>query len=179
MAHNDTLKYDILVSWNTVIPVKPLFILMELEIVPFLLECVMKAVTNLMIREYNIKNLGYDFMGFTFKRTNELSFHHMIVPHKDCRRLHIEKDGYVKWNGAILVQQTSHEYLHLIEQYERERFNEITQIMIEMNKRGELNQDSLLQIEMLLRGFEDQYEGLSNNKGNRLIKTTYHNRIFR
>lgn len=139
----------------------------------------MREITNLMIKEYNIKKLGYDFMGFRFKRVNELSFHHMIIPHRDCKSLKVEEDGYIKWNGAILVQQTSHEYLHLIETYERERFNEITQIMIQINRSGQIDQDSLLNIEYLLRGFESQYKGLKSKKGHKLIKDSYYNRVYR
>ena len=137
----------------------------------------MKEVTRLMIREYNIKKLGYDFMGYTFKRTNELSFHHMIVPHKDCKRLHIESEGYVRWNGAILVQNTSHEYLHMIESMERARFEEITKYLIKINELGQLDQDLIKQIRYLLEEFEYEHQGEVNNKGKRLIKAEYLNRI--
>ena len=39
-----------------------------------------------MIKLYDIKKLGYDFMGYTFRNINELSFHHLIVPHRECER---------------------------------------------------------------------------------------------
>ena len=45
----------------------------------------MKEVTKEMIKEFQLKKLHYDFMGYTFKRPDELSFHHLIVPHKDCK----------------------------------------------------------------------------------------------
>ena len=46
----------------------------------------MKEVTREMIKMYNIKKLKYDFMGYTFNNINELSFHHLIVPKRDCRK---------------------------------------------------------------------------------------------
>ena len=32
----------------------------------------MREITKEMIKLYNIKKLGYDFMGYTFKNVNEL-----------------------------------------------------------------------------------------------------------
>ena len=54
----------------------------------------MKTVKEEMIRDYKLKKLGYDFMGYTFNNVNELSFHHLIVPKKDSERMGIG-DGYV------------------------------------------------------------------------------------
>ena len=79
----------------------------------------MKTVKEEMIRDYKLKKLGYDFMGYTFNNVNELSFHHLIVPKKDSERMGIG-DGYVKWNGAILKQSTSHDYLNLIQRIDEE-----------------------------------------------------------
>lgn len=136
----------------------------------------MREITRLMIKEYNLKKLGYDFMGFRFNRVNELSFHHLIIPHRECKG--IERDGYVKWNGAILVQDTSHEYLHLIEQYDRDRFLYLTERMKIMNVNGELDMYNLERIEMALRVFETEYRDLTNKKGKILIKDTYYNRLL-
>lgn len=130
-----------------------------------------------MIKEYNLKKLGYDFMGFRFRRISDLSFHHLIIPHRDCKG--IEADGYVKWNGAILVQDTSHAYLHLIETVDRDRFEYITQRMVEMNVNGELDPYNLERIEQALRVFEIENRGLENKKGKSLIRDAYFDRIYR
>lgn len=130
-----------------------------------------------MIKEYNLKKLGYDFMGFRFRRISDLSFHHLIIPHRDCKG--IEADGYVKWNGAILVQDTSHAYLHLIETVDRDRFEYITQRMVEMNVNGELDPYNLERIEQVLRVFEIENRGLENKKGKSLIRDAYFDRIYR
>lgn len=138
----------------------------------------MREVTRLMIRDYNLKKLGYDFMGFRFNRTEQLSFHHLIIPHRLCNG--IESEGYVKWNGAILVQRTSHEYLHTIEIYDRPTFEYITQQMIEMNQQGKLDLEHLRNIDSALKDFEKSFCDLTTRKGKKLIKKEYiENRIFR
>lgn len=136
----------------------------------------MRQITKLMINEYNLKKLRYDFMGFRFKRLDELSFHHLLIPHRDCNN--VESKGFVKWNGAILVQDTSHEYLHTIELYDRDRFEYITKCMQEMNINGQLDMYNLERIEQALRVFETEYKDLANRKGKVLIKDKYFNRIL-
>lgn len=136
----------------------------------------MKEITKLMVREYNLRKLGYDFMGFRFNKVEELSFHHLIIPKRECKE--IEAEGYLKWNGAILVQDTSHDYLHLIEQYDRDRFEYLTERMRIMNVNGHLDNTNLERIEMALRVFETEHRGLANKRGKLLIKRTYYNRIF-
>lgn len=132
----------------------------------------MKDVTKLMIDTYAIKKLGYDFMGYTFKKTNELSFHHLIIPKRDCRKAGLGK-GYHIWNGAILKQETSHDYLHLIERIDREYFLKITNYMIEENKNGQLDLDTLKRIREVLLSFEEEYKNETDRNGKILIKKPY------
>ena len=131
----------------------------------------MREVTRLMVRDYYLKKLGYDFMGFRFNRAEQLSFHHLIVPHRLCKE--IESEGYVAWNGAILVQSTSHEYLHTIEIYDRPTFEYITQQMIEMNQQGKLDLEHLMNINDALKEFEKSFYDLTTRRGKRLIKREY------
>ena len=132
----------------------------------------MKEVTREMIKLYNIKKLGYDFMGYTFNRPEELSFHHLIVPHRDCKREGLG-EGYRIWNGAILKQETSHEYLHTIELYDRELFLRITKYMIEENQNKKIDIDNLKRIRDLLLYFEAEHQYDTNKKGKKLIKRKY------
>ena len=96
-----------------------------------------------------IKKLRYDFMGYTFRKIEDLSFHHLIVPHKDCKKLGLG-EGYLITNGAILNQETSHDYLHAIERVDREIFLRITQCMIEENRNGKIDIENLKKIRELL-----------------------------
>lgn len=117
-------------------------------------------------------------MGYEFKRKSELSFHHTIIPRRYCKALGLG-EGYIWVNGAILVQDTSHEYLHLIECKDMDRFIAITQILIEENINGRLDIESIKKIDDILYGFEKEYCGLRNKKGRLLIKEEYTNRLVR
>ena len=133
----------------------------------------MRAITNLMINDFKLKKLGYDFMGFSFKRKEQLSFHHLIFARKDCKELHIPSEGYLYWNGAILRQDTSHDYFHTIENYDYDRFLAITSELIDENILGELSIESLKRIRDVLESFEREYSGKRTKKGNLLIKESY------
>lgn len=132
----------------------------------------MKNVTKEMIKDFKLKELGYDFMGYTFDNTNDLSFHHLIVPKRESRKKGIG-DGYVSWNGAILHQDTSHPYLHTIERIDRQLFLEITKEMIEENLKGEINIENLKRIREMLLWFEAHYDGLSTPHGKEIIKPEF------
>ena len=132
----------------------------------------MDTLTKEMIEKYKIKKLKYDFMGYTFKDTKDLSFHHLIVPKRDCKKLGWGQGRFV-WNGAILKQDTAHDYLHLIENIDRDMFIAITREMIEENYNGKLDIENLKKIRAILLQFEKENLDLQNNKGKRLIKTSY------
>lgn len=132
----------------------------------------MKPVTREMIRLYNIKKLGYDFMGYKVDRLNSLSFHHLIIPKRDCKELGYG-DGYQIWNGAILVQETSHDYLHIIERIDRDMFLAITKEMIEENQLGRLDVENLRRIRDILLAFEREYETEINGKGKFLVRRKF------
>lgn len=126
----------------------------------------MKQVTHLMIDEFNIKKLGFDFMAYSLQRGDMYTFHHLIVPNR--------KHGpYERWNGAILCGKTSHEYLHRIEAIDYDIFNYITSEMIDMNVKGYLDRDNLRKIDDLLTCFEKEYYYLKTKKGKKLIKDEY------
>lgn len=132
----------------------------------------MREITKEMIKLYNIKKLGYDFMGYTFRNINELSFHHLIVPHRDCKREGLG-EGYLLWNGAILKQDTSHEYLHTIERIDREVFLQITKEMVDENNKRKIDIENLKRIRELLLYFEEKYKDIENKQGKKLIKQKY------
>ena len=87
----------------------------------------MKEITKRMINVYNIKN--FDFMGYKIYRPEELSYHHNIIARRNGGPETIR-------NGAILVQHTSHNYLHTIERYDKEIFYRIASEMLDENIKG-------------------------------------------
>lgn len=126
----------------------------------------MKEITKLMIYEYNIKKLKYDFLGYTFKLDKELSFHHLIIPNR-------QGGPVAKWNGSVLVQKTSHDYLHRIESKDLEIFSLITSEMIDENIKGKIDIQNLKKIRDLLEYFEREHCSDRTNKGHPLIKEEY------
>lgn len=132
----------------------------------------MRPVTTEMIKEFEIKKLGYDFMGYTFENINQLSFHHLVVPKRNCKAEGLG-DGYIFWNGAILRQNTAHDYLHTIERIDRELFLRITKYMIEENNNRKIDIDNLKRIREILLMFEDKYKDGKNSNGKPLIKRKF------
>ena len=135
----------------------------------------MKPVTEEMIKEYKIKQ--FDFMGYNIKNKQYLSFHHLIVAKRNCKQKGLG-EGYYKWNGAILIQNTSHDYLHLIERIDPEIFYCITSEMIDENVKGKLDLENLYAIRDLLLYFEREHDHKTDKHGKLLIKSEYVNNRF-
>ena len=132
----------------------------------------MREITREMVKNFQLKKKGYDFMGYTFTNPNQLSFHHLIVPRRDCKEKGLG-DGYVYWNGAILRQDTSHDYLHIIERTDRDVFLAITAQMVEENLKGQVDIENLKKIRELLLYFEKHYEKETFSNGKILIKKKF------
>lgn len=132
----------------------------------------MREITKEMIHTFKIDKLGYDFMGYTFKRKNDLSFHHLIIPHRESKNMGIG-EGYVFWNGAILNQRTSHEYLNIVEHYNYDMFLAITNEMIDENWLRRIEISNLKHIRDILLQFEKEHCGDTNKKGRHVIRPEY------
>ena len=133
----------------------------------------MKEITKIMVNDFKIMKLGMDFMGYKVTRKEQLSFHHLIIAHKDCKTLRIPSEGYVYWNGAMLRQNTSHDYAHLIQKIDPEIFYLITSEMIDENIKGRLDIDNLKRIHDLLLYFEREHDHDTSKKGKLLIKREF------
>lgn len=130
----------------------------------------MKEVTKLMINEFKLKELGHDFMGYSLQKGDIYTFHHLIVPNR-------QGGPYARWNGAILYS-TPHQYLHVIEATDYRYFGYLTSEMIDMNHKGFIDIDNILEINDILCEFEYKYRNRRTKKGKRLIKDTYLNRQY-
>lgn len=126
----------------------------------------MKSITREMIKLYNIKKVGCDFMGYTFTSQEQLSFHHLIIPAREGGKETIQ-------NGAVLNGFTSHPYLHIIESKDEEIFYRITSEMIDENIKGKIDIENLKQIRDLLLYFEREHMNDTTKKGKRLIKREF------
>lgn len=113
---------------------------------------------------YRLKH--YDFMGYTFRNINELSFHHIK---KKC-------DGGEKIieNGALLNEKTSHPYLHIIEDRDTDIYNYINKILKEITMQyAHPTKEQLIAIRRMLIRFEAEHCMELNAKDKPLIKTLY------
>ena len=135
----------------------------------------MRQVTKLMIKEYKIEKLGFDFMGYELNRNDILTFHHLIVPRRNCKKEGLG-EGYLKWNGAI-IQSIPHAYLHVIESRDLDMFNYITSEMIDENIKGRLDIENIKNIYDVLEQFEREHSGDRTKKGKVLIKEEYTRRM--
>lgn len=136
----------------------------------------LKEVTADMVREFQIRELGYDFMAYPVFNNSNLSFHHTIVSHRKCKQDNLGS-GYWKWNGSILVQDTSHDYLHVIERIDEDMFYAITSELVDMNMKGKLDVENLRYIHDILTCFEREHCGDRTRKGKSLIKEKYTRRV--
>ena len=132
----------------------------------------MKEITKIMINDFKIMKLGYDFLGYKVNRKQDLSFHHLIIQRRHCKEAGLG-EGYLYWNGAILRQNTSHDYLHLIENIDPDIFYELTSEMIDENVKGRLDIDNLKRIHDLLLYFEREHDHDTSKKGKLLIKREF------
>ena len=139
----------------------------------------MREVTKNMVENFKLRELGYDFMGYDIDKVESLTFHHLIVPRKDCNLLGIEDEGYVEWNGSILVRNNSHDYLHIIEKYDFNIFLDVTSEMIDQNIKGRIDPKNIRLIDMLLKDFESEWDGEIGYNGRPLIKDAYRKRLNR
>ena len=131
----------------------------------------MKSITKQMIKNWNMTDT--DWMGYTLEDKEYFSYHHLIIPKRYGGEMTEE-------NGAILISQASHPYLHVIEQKERVLFNEITWILIEINRQNSMpTKEQLIRISQILKYFENKYKDAETFKGEPLIKERYLRRIIR
>nr|DAW20940.1 MAG TPA: hypothetical protein [Caudoviricetes sp.] len=132
----------------------------------------MKEITKIMVNDFKIMKLGYDFLGYKVNRKKDLSYHHLIIPRRHCKGAGLG-EGYLYWNGAILRQNTSHNYLHIIENIDPEIFCLITSEMIDENIKRKIDIDNLKRIKDLLIYFEKEHDHDITKSGKLLIKREF------
>lgn len=124
-----------------------------------------KALKRKLIKDFKLQKIGMDFMGYEFHIKGS-SYHHLIVPRR--------KGGLVTYeNGAILMQNTAHNYLHTIERYDEEIFNYINKYMILQKEKEYIDLSDIEKIDDCLKYFEKENYGKTTKKGKQLIKYEY------
>ena len=132
----------------------------------------MEKVTNIMINEFKIMDVGLDFMGYRVTDTKKLSYHHLLVPKRRKGKATIE-------NGALLIRDSSHDYIHIIERIDRKIYEAITREMLDENQKRKIDMDNIKRIDELLMEFEEKHKDDTLKKGNLIIKDVYKRRLLR
>lgn len=118
-----------------------------------------------IIKDFYMKQIKVDFMGYTYSNTKELSLHH-IVPSR-C-------GGETTYdNTCLLVRNTSHDYAHTIEAYEQKLYDYISKLILLEKQEGKISAKRLKEIREILLEFEYIYDGKINKKGKPIIKPEY------
>lgn len=113
---------------------------------------------------YRIRH--YDFMGYTFDSIKDLSYHHIQKA----------SDGGLKTldNGALLVKDTAHPYLHIIEDRDYDMYIYINNILKEINnQQGHPTKEQLMAIRNILLQFEREHQDDVTSKGKHLIRKQF------
>ena len=131
----------------------------------------MRNVTRKMIREFRIKELGYDFMGYTLVRVDIYTFHHLLIPQREHGSATID-------NGAVLCGRSSHPYLHIIEAFDYDVFCYITSEMLDMNIKWYLDFYNIRKINDALCLFERENCSRRSSSGRVIIKEEYTKRLL-
>ena len=125
----------------------------------------MSRLRERLYKEYNLEELKYDFLGYIFESKKELSTHHIIPRHSG---------GQTKKNNlCILNRNTSHNYIHLIEDYDYKTFLKISKCLMEQVKLGKISIGEINNIYELLIDFEYRHRNTESRTGGVLIKEEY------
>ena len=125
----------------------------------------MGSIANKLFNDFELYKLGYDFMGYTFDDKKQISYHHIQPRHYKGKTTYN--------NGALLVRETSHNYIHTIEEYEFQLFIELSQILNDEHKCKAITKEHLQNIREILEYFERQYENKYTKRGNLIIREEY------
>lgn len=131
----------------------------------------MARITNIMIREFKISELGYDFMGYSLNKGDIYTYHHLLIPRRNWGPASFK-------NGAILCGLSSHPYLHAIEDLDYDIFCYITSEMVDMHAKRCIDMENLKRINALLCQFERENCSARMKNGRFLIKEQYTKRLL-
>ena len=118
-------------------------------------------IVKFMLKMWNMNTM--DWMGYD--NLERYSFHHLT---KKC-------DGGEKEinNGAIL-HQNSHSYLHTIENYDLDKYIFLNTVLRAINEQKTMPSiEQLKQIKLVLKEFQNEYDGKLSSRDKPIIKKEY------
>ena len=139
----------------------------------------MRKETGIIIEKFQIWKKGFDFMGYDVNTLESLDFHHVFIPNCIFAAAGHVNEGYKEWNGVVLVHNTSHKYLHVVEKYDPERFMDITSEIIDQKIKCRLDPDNIRYIDMILTEFERQWKGEKGYNNELIVQEEFTKRLSR
>lgn len=128
----------------------------------------MKEIVRQMIEIFHMDNI--DWLGYELQDGDTFNFHHILDKNKGGREI-ID-------NGAVLINNTSHQYLHVIEYKDFDMYLYLSNILLSINNQRTMpNKQQMLAIESLLQQFEREHCSDVNAKGKPLIRERYLKRV--
>lgn len=126
----------------------------------------MRKITIEMIKKWEM--LNYDWMYYKVSDARPFTYHHLLIP---CR---MNQKRTIR-NGAVLCGNgSSHNYIHLIERIDPDRYDAITLILKEVNLQEFMTTEKQYKaIDDILKGFEKEYSGTTDRNGKSIIKEDY------
>lgn len=122
-----------------------------------------KEITKEMLKIY-VPYSGLDWMNYRIVR-RDMTFHHILKRE--------DGGGYYIENGALLMP-VAHQYLHLIEFRDEERYKALNKIFEIVNhQEREPTREQREIVEYLLKEFERMHQRDKNSKGKILIRREY------
>lgn len=126
----------------------------------------MDNILKTLINIYNMNEI--DWLGY--KLQDRYSYHHII---KKC------DGGQRTFNNGAVLFQTSHSYLHTIENYDIEKYILLNKILKDINTQRYMStEEQLRQINFILSQFEDEYEDYISSRNKKIIKDEYKERVL-
>ena len=122
--------------------------------------------TKILIKRFKL--VKYDFMGYHLNK-DDATYHHIIKKSDGGRR--------VLQNGAVLIS-ISHEYLHLIEYIDFEKYEIINNMFKIFHRKGNIDEFDYILISKILSEFEEEHINDKRAKGKKLIKDEFLRRDF-
>ena len=121
----------------------------------------MKALLNLEIKLYNIKDR--DWLNYKITKDNPLTIHHIIKK---------EDGGKNTIDNTVPLTKRSHNYLHIIEVWNKYIYDDINIVLKDILKKG-LRKKHQKKIEKLMLLFEDNHSRnvIKGNKGKNKVKS--------
>lgn len=132
----------------------------------------MGTVTKQLLKTYNIKQGGLDFMGYKVDKLQNVSYHHLLIPARQGGEKSFA-NGCILMQGQGFNDSNSHDYLHLIERFDYELFCHITSEILDQKIKGYLDLYNLRKIHSLLEYFESEDLNMVNSRGKLLLKPNY------